>query len=199
VVQAVVSFLVRIFYRFLVCPKPCRQVSTTKIAPLGCHSSPSKGSDLGTASIRLPSHPRLLAFGRLPGVIMSFNIFPACQHKCTPIVTFTLGKLRSRNCGFLSGPKALTLVAYLNSSPYYYVVLLVVLIPIQALMPMPYYIFPTPSQNLRQKRRRDVCALRLSSTPVVCGTALCALGRGPVASSQTQRPLRPDLCPCLRT
>ena len=38
---------------------------------------------------------------------------------------------------FLVGPKALTLVAYLNSNPYYYVYLLVVLIPIQALMPMP--------------------------------------------------------------
>ena len=34
--------------------------------------------------------------------------------------------------------------------------------------------------------------LGLSSTSVVYSTALCALGRGPVASSQTQRPLCPE-------
>jgi hypothetical protein len=96
---------------------------------------------------------------------MSFYIFPACQHKCTPIVTFTLGKLRSRNCGFLSGPmyhpKALTLVAYLNSNPYCYVVLLFVLIPIQALMSMPYYIFPNAFSE--PKAEEETRRLRLAS------------------------------------
>jgi hypothetical protein len=67
------------------------------------------------------------------------------------------------------------------------------LITIPALMPMPYYIFPNPSQNLKPEEEAYRLRMRLSSTSVVCCTALCALGRGPVASSQTQRPLCPDL------
>jgi hypothetical protein len=78
---------VRIFHRFLVCPRPCRQVSTTKFAPFGCYSSPSKGPALGTASIRLPSHPQASGFwppARSYHVLLCIPC--ACQHKCTPVV-----------------------------------------------------------------------------------------------------------------
>jgi hypothetical protein len=82
-------------------------------------------------------------------------------------------------------------VAYLGSNYPYYLVYIIDLIPVLALMPMPYYIFPNPSQNLKPEEETRRLRLRLSSTSVVCCTALCALGRGPVASSQTQRPLCP--------
>ena len=57
--------------------------------------------------------------------------------------------------------KALTLVAYLDSNPYCYVVLLFVLIPIQALIPMPYYIFPNALSE--PKAEEETRRLRLAS------------------------------------
>jgi hypothetical protein len=60
------------------------------------------------------------------------------------------------------------------------------LIPILALMPMSYYIFPNAfSEPKNQKRRRIVCACvspppPLPSTALLRCAALCALGRGPV-------------------
>jgi hypothetical protein len=114
------------------------------------------------------------------------------------------------------------------------------LISILALMPMPYYIFPTPLSEPKARRgdvssapasllhlrgllycncvpsaeaqwlhlrHRDpsvlvsepkarrgdvVCTCVSPPPPWVCCTALCALSRGPVASSQTQRPLCPE-------
>jgi hypothetical protein len=59
---------------------------------------------------------------------------------------------RSRNCGFLSAPKALTLAAYLGSNCPCYYVCYYRPIPILALMPMSYYIFPTPLSEPKARR-----------------------------------------------
>jgi hypothetical protein len=79
---------VRLLHRFLVCSRPCRQVSTTKLAPLGCYSSPSEGPAPGTASIRLPFHPHASGFWpsarSSPYHVPYAYVFPACQHKCIP-------------------------------------------------------------------------------------------------------------------
>jgi hypothetical protein len=42
---------------FLVCPRPCRQVPTSKLAPLGCYSSPSKGPTPPAPPRPLPPPP----------------------------------------------------------------------------------------------------------------------------------------------
>jgi hypothetical protein len=108
-------------------------------------------------------------------------MYPGCDY------SLSLGKPRSRNCGFLSGPKAITLVAYLNSIVSINKCIVIDLIPVLALMPMPYYIFPNAFSGPKT-RRGDVPSAPacvsppppLPSTALLRCTALCALGRGPV-------------------
>jgi hypothetical protein len=95
---------------------------------------------------------------------------------------------RSRNCGFLSGPKALTLVAYLNSIIPIIMCIIIDLIRIPTLMPMPHYIFPNAFSEPKT-RRGDALSASLSPPPPLPSTALlrcaasCALGRGPACQS----------------
>jgi hypothetical protein len=67
---------VRIFHRFLVCPRPCRQVSTIPSSHLsGVIHHPPRAQPSEPPPSAFPRTPRLLAFGRQPGVSMSF-IYP---------------------------------------------------------------------------------------------------------------------------
>jgi hypothetical protein len=146
---------VRIFHRFLVCPRPCRQVSTTKFAPLGCYSPPSKaGPALGTASIRLPSHPQASGFWPPARSYHVLYIFPAClSTQMYPDCDYSLSVSYVQE----------TVVSYRAQRPSHLwhilaliapviMCIIVDLIPVLALMPMPYYIFPTPFSGPKARR-----------------------------------------------
>ena len=75
-------------------------------------------------------------------------------------IRLQIDELRSRNCGFLSGPKALTLVVYLNSITSIMCVI-IDLVLVLALMPMPYYIFPNAFSE--PKAEEETRRLRLAS------------------------------------
>jgi hypothetical protein len=110
---------------------------------------------------------------------------PLCPERVTR-VHFPVGnRVHSRNCGFLSGPKALTLVAYLSSISSI-MCIIIDLVLVLALTPMPYYIFPNAFSEPKTRRGDVLSASLVSPPPPLLSTALlrcaasCALGRGPV-------------------
>jgi hypothetical protein len=98
------------------------------------------------------------------------------------------GPSRSRNCGFLSGLKALTLAAHLNSIISVIMYIITDLVLILTLMPMPYYIFPnafpTPKTRTEDTPCLSASLLHLRSRlPPCCAVLL----RVPSAEAQCAR------------
>jgi hypothetical protein len=113
------------------------------------------------------------------GLVLAFRA-PGIPGRRSP-----LAPRRSRNCGFLSGPKALTLVAYLSSN-ISIMCIIIDFIPVLALMPMPYYIFPNAFSGPKT-RRGDVLSASLLHFRSRLPPCSAVLLRVPSAEAQCAR------------